>query len=484
MARLTPIDYRMDVLNPMQMAMSGYQAGFGQMQQLDDVRRQREADRMAAEVHDMQMGQLEQAQAQAMADQQEMAIFIDALNKGGVTGDMAIKFSNSLNEKIAGAAQKIVTQEQQDKAAAAMNFAGEIFAASDSPDVLKQLLDEGIEAAFAAGDQEQLDYLQTLRQFENMGTEEGKTALNATAFLTAGNYASQLGDQGKIYMQGLGKIFDQRAEAAKGQVEQYASAMDALGVRRYTEGPNIGEIVPGFEAQRPQQQQMGVSTVVRPDGTVETVFGPQLAAEVGETGRVAPGYRQVLVELSDGTKEPVQMVIAGSEQEDAVINDLVLANQMVKNIDAALEHPSMKYRFGVMGALTQPGEEGRRGGLPTVPGTGMPEAEGLLQQILGATFLQSFEQLKGGGQITQIEGTKATNANTRLTQRGMTWEAAQKAMREMREVALNAQLRARAKLPPSTYQKVFGDGDADTGRDRVAGINRDKGVFDKYGVGD
>ena len=37
-----------------------------------------------------------------------------------------------------------------------------------------------------------------------------------------------------------------------------------------------------------------------------------------------------------------------------------------------------------------------------------------LDQIKDKTFLQAFESLKGGGQITQIEGEKATSALNRM----------------------------------------------------------------------
>ena len=53
----------MQVINPMAAALQGYQAGFGQMQQLDEVRRQREADAMNRELQEMQMAQLRSKQA-------------------------------------------------------------------------------------------------------------------------------------------------------------------------------------------------------------------------------------------------------------------------------------------------------------------------------------------------------------------------------------------------------------------------------------
>ena len=64
---------------------------------------------------------------------------------------------------------------------------------------------------------------------------------------------------------------------------------------------------------------------------------------------------------------------------------------------------------------------------PIVPGTERAGARSYLDQIGGQAFLQAFESLKGGGQITEIEGTKATTALTRLTDRTISYEEAQKA---------------------------------------------------------
>lgn len=87
MARLTPVNYNMQVLNPLQTAMAGYQAGFGQFQQLDDVRRQREADRMAAEKHGLQMELLRAQTAQQVRETERANAMQSAL--GTMWGRMA-----------------------------------------------------------------------------------------------------------------------------------------------------------------------------------------------------------------------------------------------------------------------------------------------------------------------------------------------------------------------------------------------------------
>ena len=50
-----------------------------------------------------------------------------------------------------------------------------------------------------------------------------------------------------------------------------------------------------------------------------------------------------------------------------------------------------------------------------VEGSETANYEALQKQLTGGAFLQAFESLKGGGQITQIEGEKATNAITRMS---------------------------------------------------------------------
>tara|TARA_R110000868_G_scaffold176513_3_gene414231 strand:- start:2602 stop:4224 length:1623 start_codon:yes stop_codon:yes gene_type:complete len=49
-----------------------------------------------------------------------------------------------------------------------------------------------------------------------------------------------------------------------------------------------------------------------------------------------------------------------------------------------------------------------------VPGTDAADFDRRLDQIKGSSFMQAFESLKGGGQITEVEGKKATDAIERM----------------------------------------------------------------------
>jgi hypothetical protein len=74
-----------------------------------------------------------------------------------------------------------------------------------------------------------------------------------------------------------------------------------------------------------------------------------------------------------------------------------------KQVKSLLAHPGRKLATGVLGVL------------PPIPGR--PEADFVsrLEQLKAGAFLQAYETLKGGGQITEIEGEKATAAMNRMS---------------------------------------------------------------------
>lgn len=78
------------------------------------------------------------------------------------------------------------------------------------------------------------------------------------------------------------------------------------------------------------------------------------------------------------------------------------ANQAISTIDQLINHPGLKYITGMYSVL------------PIVPGTPQAGADALAKQIQGKVFLEAFQMLKGGGQITEIEGAKAEAAMARL----------------------------------------------------------------------
>lgn len=83
-------------------------------------------------------------------------------------------------------------------------------------------------------------------------------------------------------------------------------------------------------------------------------------------------------------------------------------------------------------------------GLQKIPGTSARDFDVRLDQLKGKQFLQAYESLKGAGAITDIEGTKAGNAISRMDA-SQSEEEFQKAAREFQDVIRSGVERAKAK---------------------------------------
>jgi len=86
-------------------------------------------------------------------------------------------------------------------------------------------------------------------------------------------------------------------------------------------------------------------------------------------------------------------------------------------------------------------QKGGFGLLGALPESAAADATALWKQTQGQAFLDAFDRLRGGGQITVIEGEKATAAKARLD-RAQSIEAITSALNDLEEIFLNAQQRA------------------------------------------
>lgn len=101
-------------------------------------------------------------------------------------------------------------------------------------------------------------------------------------------------------------------------------------------------------------------------------------------------------------------------------------------INSVRSHPGRQFGTGLTGVL------------PAAPGSQVADFRAKLDQLTGQTFLSAFETLKGGGQITEVEGKKATEAigNLKTTQ---SREQFAQALDDLAGVIIKGQDTARAK---------------------------------------
>lgn len=149
-------------------------------------------------------------------------------------------------------------------------------------------------------------------------------------------------------------------------------AADRAAITRELQRTVTAQVTPGFP------QSMGVQAGLSP---------AQITAnKVAETKAV----------------EQAKADIKPTAQRESAI---AAGNYMSNLLDRAIAHPGLNTATGLSGTFDPRNY---------LPGTNATNFRVMLDQIKGSAFLQAFESLKGGGQITEVEGKKATDAIARL----------------------------------------------------------------------
>lgn len=115
------------------------------------------------------------------------------------------------------------------------------------------------------------------------------------------------------------------------------------------------------------------------------------------------------------------------------------AQQILDLLDGIEKDPGLSAAVGFRNPF--------KGALPmgyNVSGTPAADFQAKIDQLGGKQFLQAFESLKGGGQITEVEGAKATNAIARM-QTSQSEEAFKAALDEFKGIVQTGMQRAQAK---------------------------------------
>lgn len=151
-----------------------------------------------------------------------------------------------------------------------------------------------------------------------------------------------------------------------------------------------------------------------------------------------PEYQEFMA--SRGAGYVAQAGAEGRARGEAVVNmDSAIQNaeRSIANLQAIRDDPALGSITGML-----------QGRMPPMRQAGT-DLNTRIQQAQGAAFLEAFESLKGGGAITEIEGTKAEQAMARL-QRTQSEEAFKTALNELIDI-LNigmGRARSRAGQPP------------------------------------
>lgn len=153
--------------------------------------------------------------------------------------------------------------------------------------------------------------------------------------------------------------------------------------------------------------------------------------------QVAANRGQQSAAQAAGTEAGKSGALAQAQLPQAVAS----GEQMYSQLEALKSHPGLPYAVGKSSML------------PIVPGTPAADFKVRLDQVQGAQFLQAYETLKGGGQITEVEGKKAEAAIARMN-RAQTEDEFRRSVEEFQGVVVAATERARAKAGAGYSQPV------------------------------
>lgn len=223
--------------------------------------------------------------------------------------------------------------------------------------------------------------------------------------------------------------------------------------------PQAFQDVPdGTQAQmpdRPVQQFSGGGQVAsapqagsqfvgrRPEDEAAAVEAAKLQTQLG----FMPAQQQIETRGAVDRATQLNQLETAADTVSSAPGAIATLQQSVDSIDALLNSPNLERVVGI----------GSVNPLNLVPGT---EARGLIaraDQIAGQSFLAAFNQLKGGGAITEREGEAATKAMARLD-RSQGIEDYRTALNELKSAIAPAIERQRSSL--ARAQQTVGGGAA------------------------
>lgn len=153
--------------------------------------------------------------------------------------------------------------------------------------------------------------------------------------------------------------------------------------------------------QKPARAPVGVGASRTPEEEAAAVEQAKTDVNLANAAQITEveADRAAQIEAQKREAQRVAENRAGLAKTEATIT------QMQNLVGQAKRHRGRATATGLSGTLDPRNY---------VPGTNARDFQVLLDQIQGQAFLQAFDSLKGGGQITEVEGKKATDAIGRL----------------------------------------------------------------------
>lgn len=396
-------DYFIDIGDPFAKSIAAFRGGYGDAETLRRFGEERQERQRVAQERQSGMDALQN---------------LARLGNNATSGDyMSALAANPAFGQQIGAMQKTFGAE---RSANELRFGQQLFSvlAGDDINLSKQMLDERIAAYRNAGDNRAADGAQSIRLM--LDKPGGLDAARASVGMILA------GGMGDSFDRFLKQFYPQQKEMTaetRGRLEQLRLAgIDPASPegRRFVLTGNLGE---QFRPATPEEAaRYGASA-----GQVDT-----------KTGRfypINPPTGMTIEQTPDGGFKFVQGTTTAATK----------AAQQRSNLDADIDAAQRNLDLieDIIGDKSLGEVTGMVWGRLPARTQSQYNLMAKMDQLGGAAFLQAFQNLKGGGQITEKEGEKAQAAIARL-QRTQDLNAYKQALKEFSEVIAAGIERAKA----------------------------------------
>lgn len=271
-----------------------------------------------------------------------------------------------------------------------------------------------------------------------MSAAEAERAAEEIKRAVAGGMAAQTPEQWDAFVAPIAPDLVGQFGNRDTIAQSYMSVADVMEQRSKAADPTKGA-PDGYMWNTPGNAAAGVSPIPGIDNSPEwrdatpdeaarygAAFG-QINNKTGKFQAIEAPRGMTLESDGKGGFRMVQGAGVGQGGESPKV-DVTSPAAMVSTIDGILNDPALNTATGML-SFTQ-----------AIPGTPQYRVGTRIRQLNGQAFLQAFESLKGGGQITENEGTKATEAIGRLDS-AQSPDDYRNALTELRDILIVAQSR-------------------------------------------
>jgi hypothetical protein len=238
----------------------------------------------------------------------------------------------------------------------------------------------------------------------------------------------------------------------------FAAISDAGAALQGKQGRAVRDLMGDF-TKRADIQRKAQAAQMR-----QEMLGNLMGAPSGMAGDMNAQKQQIMGALAGGLIDgpTARIMLDQLGEQEQKVSSASKSSALMADIDLLSGLGGLDQLLGVEGIFTRGLESLNLGALRPDAQT----ARSILNKIKGGVFLAAFESLKGGGQITELEGQKAEQAQARLLET-QSPEAFRDALAELRFYADIARRRAMGEYvaPDTIYQSKLGQKEQPTSVD-------------------